>query len=94
MEHTTKTVDTDLIAYCGLFCSNCKQYKKGKCPGCKENDKFTWCKIRSCCMEKKYKSCADCIDFENPKEYKKYNNFMVKIMGIFFKVKKWNTVTE
>ncbi len=29
-----------------------------KCPGCKNNEKASWCKIRQCCISKGYHTCA------------------------------------
>ena len=75
------SVDPKLVAYCGLYCGACKAYLKGKCPGCHENEKATWCKIRTCCMENEYSSCAVCKDFEDPADCKKFNNFISKIIG-------------
>lgn len=77
--------DTKLIAYCGLYCGSCRSYLKGSCPGCDGNTKATWCKIRSCNKEHGYGSCADCKEFSNPMECKKYNNFMSKMIGFILK---------
>ncbi|HLP71330.1 MAG TPA: DUF3795 domain-containing protein [Bacteroidales bacterium] len=74
-------VDNDLIAYCGLYCSSCGSYLKGKCPGCRENMKASWCRIRECCIENNYKSCADC-DKDELADCKKYNNFFSKVIGL------------
>jgi hypothetical protein len=73
--------DENLIAYCGLYCGACKSYLAGKCPGCKDNVKAGWCKVRQCCMEHGYKSCADCETIELM-ECKKYNNFISKAIGL------------
>lgn len=72
-----------LIAYCGLYCGACHKYLNGKCPGCAENTKATWCKVRSCNMENNYKSCADCklTDFHT---CKKLDNFIAKIFAVVF----------
>jgi hypothetical protein len=78
------TNDTGLISYCGLYCSGCRSYLKGKCPGCDGNEKATWCKIRTCCKEKGIKSCADCNEFSNPAECKKFNNFVSKVFAFVF----------
>lgn len=71
------------VSYCGLYCGNCSKFKKGKCPGCAENTKATWCKIRSCCIENGFKSCADCADpgIEN---CKKFNNPIGSLFGFIF----------
>jgi hypothetical protein len=79
------THESGLISYCGLYCSNCRSYLKGKCPGCAENEKATWCKIRTCCKENGIKSCADCKEFSNPAECKKFNNFVSKIFALVFR---------
>ena len=76
--------DTGVIAYCGLYCGACGRYRKEKCPGCHENSKASWCKVRSCCIENSYSTCADCKEFSNPKDCKKFNNFMSKLFGFIF----------
>ena len=77
--------DKELIAYCGLYCGACKKYLAGSCPGCHENQKAGWCKIRSCNIEHGYASCADCKEFINPRDCKKFNNFISKIFALIFK---------
>jgi hypothetical protein len=74
-----------LIAYCGLYCGSCRSYLKGKCPGCEQNAKASWCAVRTCNKEHAYKSCADCKEFSNPMECKKYNNVISKIFGFVFR---------
>ncbi len=76
--------NTQLVAYCGLYCGNCKSYKKGKCPGCHENEKAKWCKVRACCMENGYASCADCIT-TCPEDCDKFSNFVSKIFEFVFR---------
>jgi hypothetical protein len=75
--------DRNLVAFCGLYCGACRSYLKGKCPGCKENVKASWCKVRQCCMENNFQSCADCTTIELL-ECKKYNNFISKMFGYVF----------
>ncbi len=77
--------DTKLIAYCGLYCAACGKYVNGKCPGCADNAKASWCKIRMCCIENNYKSCADCKEFSNVNDCKKYNNIISKLFGLIFR---------
>jgi hypothetical protein len=76
--------ETNNVAYCGLYCRNCGKYKKGKCPGCQKNEKAAWCKIRKCCMEHDYATCADCKDM-TPRQCKNYNNIFAKFFEIVFK---------
>ena len=74
--------DPKLVAYCGLYCAACGAYQKGRCPGCHDNVKATWCKVRACCGEHSYLTCADCKDFPNPNDCRKLNNFIAKIIGV------------
>ncbi|HEY41366.1 MAG TPA: DUF3795 domain-containing protein [Dehalococcoidia bacterium] len=75
----------DLVAYCGLYCGACRSYLRDKCPGCHENEKAKWCKIRVCCIDNKYLSCADCQQYDNLKDCKLFNNFMAKIFSFIFR---------
>ena len=70
------------IAACGLYCGACKKFLNGKCPGCKENEKASWCKIRKCCQEKGFHTCAECD--KDVKECKIHNNFVGKIFAFLF----------
>ena len=79
------TADKDLIAYCGLYCGACRSYLKGKCPGCLKNDNNKWCQIRVCCIKNNYKSCADCKEFPEVMECKKFNNIISKIFALVFR---------
>lgn len=74
-----------LIAYCGLYCAACNRYLNGKCPGCQQNSKAGWCKVRSCNMEHKYASCADCETYSNPMDCKLFNNPVSKIFAFVFR---------
>lgn len=76
-------VDKELISYCGLYCGACGKYLNGKCPGCRENEKASWCKIRKCNMEHSYRTCAACQ--MNVVECKTYSNFISKLFGLIFR---------
>jgi hypothetical protein len=78
-------VDKELIAYCGLYCGACPRYLSEKCPGCKENHKAAWCKLRSCCIENKFSTCADCKEYSDVNQCKKFNNFFSKLFGLIFR---------
>lgn len=52
MDKKTITASVERIAACGLYCGACRKYLKGKCLGCRQNDKAAWCKIRQCCQAK------------------------------------------
>ena len=75
---------TKLIAACGLYCANCRSYKKGKCPGCLDNVKASWCAVRTCCIENKYATCAECTSFTEPTDCKKFKNPIASVIGFLF----------
>ena len=77
--------DPGLVARCGLYCGACKAYLKGRCPGCHENVKATWCNVRLCCKEQEFASCADCSDFTDPMQCTHFNNFMSRFFGLVFR---------
>src|SRR5512146_965134 len=78
-------VKAELVACCGLYCGACKSHLSGKCHGCHENSKATWCSVRSCCIEKHISSCAECTEFQDPRACRKYNNFMSRLFGLVFR---------
>lgn len=80
-----KENNVELISACGLFCAECRRYKKGGCPGCRGNERATWCKIRTCCMNHGYESCADCEMFEDQSECKIFYNFISKFFEFVFR---------
>lgn len=79
------TVDSELVAYCGLYCGACKAYLKEKCPGCHENSKASWCKIRTCCQDNSYSSCAMCTTHTEAMRCSKFNNIIARIFGLIFR---------
>jgi len=79
------TTNPALVAYCGLYCGACRRFLRKRCPGCKENQKATWCKVRSCCISNQYASCADCQQFVDPNDCKMFNNWISKIFGLVFR---------
>ena len=75
-----------VLAYCGLVCSQCGMYLKGRCEGCHSDKPMSLnCKVKPCAQERNYNSCADCVDFENLKECKKLHNFVSRIFGFIFR---------
>jgi hypothetical protein len=77
--------DQNLIAACGLYCGACSKYLQERCPGCRANDRAKWCSVRSCCLQRGYQSCADCTEFSNVKDCKKYNNWIARLFGLIFR---------
>lgn len=78
------TADPSLVARCGLYCGACTFYLKERCPGCRENTRANWCKIRACCEENAFASCADCRECQDPNDCKKFNNLISKAMARVF----------
>ena len=82
---STIEADEKLVAYCGLYCGACRRFLRNRCPGCRENQKGTWCKVRTCCIETKKSSCAECETFSDPNDCKKFTNFIAKLFGLLFR---------
>lgn len=81
----TIVANKELVACCGLYCGSCKKYLMEKCSGCRKNEKASWCKVRSCCIDNGYASCADCKLVSDAKDCKKFNNFISNVFRIIFK---------
>ena len=73
----------ELIAACGLYCGACRKYLSENCPGCHDNEKATWCKIRSCVRSQGFHTCAEC--HKVVAGCKTYSNFIGKIFAFLFK---------
>lgn len=73
---------TLLIAACGLYCGSCRKFLAGKCPGCRQNKKASWCKIRLCCADSGFKTCAKCS--KDVKDCKVFSNFIGKVFSLLF----------
>lgn len=75
-----------VLAYCGLVCSQCGAFTKGKCGGCHSDKPMnSHCKVKPCVQQRNYSTCAECADFENLADCKKLNNFISKIFGFIFR---------
>jgi hypothetical protein len=77
--------DKELVASCGLYCGACGAYRRGRCRGCRVGPRFACCPVRKCCNENGYATCADCKQFPNPRDCKKFNNFVSKLFGLLFR---------
>lgn len=75
--------NTEQIAACGLYCGACRKFLTEKCPGCKGNEKAAWCKIRKCCEEKGFHTCAECPT--SVTECGKHANFMGRLFSLLFR---------
>jgi len=77
--------DTELVAYCGLYCGACGRYLRGKCPGCGKNEKAAWCAIRKCNKEHSRTSCAECAEFPDVNACGKFNNPVARLFSFIFR---------
>jgi hypothetical protein len=82
---TKKIIDENLVSPCGFYCGVCKSFLKNKCKGCSTNTS-SWarkCKVRKCCSENDYTTCAECQQYEHVNECKKLNSNFVKFFSVF-----------
>ena len=77
--------DPGLVAYCGLYCGACRSYRKEKCPGCHDKEKADWCKVRLCCREHGYATCAECEIVGDFRDCGKLNNVVSKLFALVFR---------
>ena len=77
-------VNRELIAACGLYCGACRKFRKGRCAGCRltEDNHLQWCKIRKCCHEQGYHTCAECGTAVE--DCKTHNNLIGKLFALLF----------
>jgi hypothetical protein len=74
------------IAPCGLFCTECGKFKRGRCKGCQVEAGFSRCPVRRCCVERQIATCAECADFKAPRDYRecrKVHNPISRVIGFF-----------
>ena len=74
--------DPQLVARCGLYCGACRAYRAGRCRGCAENAKASWCKVRSCCSDHGHATCADCAQFADARACRKFNGWIPQLIGL------------
>jgi hypothetical protein len=82
---TTNQIITDerLISYCGFYCGACPKFLKGECQGCKGDSPecavgYNSCKVRPCCINNGYSSCAECKKYDSVSDCKDYNPLMIR----------------
>lgn len=73
----------EYIAACGLYCGACRKFISGKCPGCRQNEKAAWCKIRTCAINHDFHTCAECI--KDVAGCKTYSNLIGKVFAFLFR---------
>jgi hypothetical protein len=78
--------DENLIGYCGIYCGACNAFTSGKCDGCRGNSAksavlYKQCKVKPCCGDNGFFTCADCTIYASTKECKKYNPLLLKIVS-------------
>jgi hypothetical protein len=84
-----------IVANCGLVCSACGVYTRGKCDGCfGEKPMFRNCPVKKCTAERGYATCAECTQFAELKRCKKLNNPISKIVGFIFRTNRVGNLTR
>ena len=84
-----------VLAHCGLVCSSCGMFVKGKCGGChSEKPMFARCPVKACCLEREIPTCAECADFEDLKQCRKLNNPIAKIFAFIFRSNRIGNLTR
>lgn len=58
--------NTDLIAYCGLYCGACKSYLMEKCPGCHETQKLPGARFVHATLSTGTKAARIAVNFPIP----------------------------
>jgi len=74
------------IGPCGLFCTNCGKFKRSRCYGCQLQPGFKRCPVRLCCVGRRITTCAECDDFQSPRDFSecpKVNNFIARTISLF-----------
>jgi Protein of unknown function (DUF3795) len=82
---TAIRTDAELVAYCGLYCGACRSYLAGRCKGCHEHTRAAWCRVRSCCIERRVTTCAACAEFDDPRQCRRFDNIVSKLFGLLFR---------
>ena len=77
------TANENLISHCGFYCGACPTYLSGKCEGCRGNSPkcavgMKNCKVKQCCAENGFFTCADCTKFAATKSCKEYNPLFIR----------------
>lgn len=75
----------EMVSACGLYCGACHKFKKGRCPGCRDNHKASWCKIRPCAASKGISTCADCPEVADVMACKKFNTLVSRFFALVFR---------
>ncbi len=63
-------------------------------PIARENEKAAWCKIRTCCQENSFQSCADCTRFGDLHECGTFNNMISKVFAFLFRSDRFACIQE
>ena len=75
-----------VIAHCGLVCSYCGAYLKGKCKGCHSDRPMNrHCKMKACSLSHGYANCAECEEYDNLHDCRKLNNLVANFFGFIFR---------
>jgi len=74
------------LAYCGLVCSQCGAFTRGRCKGCHSpKPMHSRCLVKGCAVERNVASCAECSEYADLRDCRKLNNFVSKLFGLVFR---------
>jgi hypothetical protein len=77
---------TVVVACCGLVCSDCGAYRKGRCQGCHgEKPMFRNCPVKACVKFRSFATCADCTAYPDLTQCGKLHNFISRIFAWIFR---------
>lgn len=88
------TANPELVAHCGLYCGACGKYIRGRCEGCHKNTRAAWCKVRSCNIERHYLSCAECVEYQDARDCRKFNNVISRAIGFLLRSDRPACITQ
>ncbi len=76
--------DEKLVAFCGLYCAvHAGRFEKESAPVAGGNEKASWCKIRTCCQENSFQSCAGCVIVDDLHDCGTFNTLISKFSRLF-----------
>jgi hypothetical protein len=75
-----------IVGYCGLVCSHCGAFRRGRCEGChSERPMFRGCPVKPCAAGRGYSTCAGCTEFADLRQCHKLHNLISRIVGLIFR---------
>ena len=82
--------DYEALSYCGIFCGDCKNFKKNmNCQGCRnEPTMVDDCPTRTCAVSRNLLHCGECKEFPCEELDKFYNDGSPQHLSAYHNMKK------